>query len=74
MKNACDVIGRLPLMGYEMKNSYDVIGQQLSGSGFETMYENETTVKRAENKKEKSVEIKNFHQWLKMEIIMWVKE
>ena len=44
MKNACDVICQQPLMGHEIKISYDVIGQQLSESGLETMYENETTV------------------------------
>ena len=52
MKNACDVIGPQHLMGHEMKNSYDVIGQQLSESGFDSMYENETTVKLAQLKRE----------------------
>ena len=52
MKNACDVIGRQPLMGHEMKNSYHVIGQKLFESGFQNMYKNETTVKGAKNKKQ----------------------
>ena len=55
-------------MGYERKNSHDVIGQQLSGSGFETMYENETTVKRAQDKSQmdskENVEVKCFYKWL----------
>ena len=52
MKNACDVINPQSLMGPEIKNSHDVIGQQLSEIGFETMYEKETTVKRAQDKRQ----------------------
>ena len=68
MKNACDVIGPQPLMGHEIKKSYDVIGQQLSEIGFETMYENETTVKRAQDKSQmdskENVGVKYFYKWL----------
>ena len=50
MKIACDVIGPQHLMGHEMKNSYDVFGQQFSETGFVSMYENKTTVKRVQDK------------------------
>ena len=55
-------------MGYEMKISYDVIGQQLSESEFDTKYENETTVKRAQDKSQmdskENVGVKYFYKWL----------
>ena len=50
MKNACDVIGPQHLMRHEMKNSYDVFGQQFSETEFVSMYENKTTVKRVQDK------------------------
>ena len=66
MKNACDVIGPQHLMRHEMKNSYDVFGQQFSETGFVSMYENKTTVKRVQDKiqmeSKENLEMKYFYQ------------